>query len=55
MAHSKGVSLREFNKVTGQTLWRDEVSGDGGKRHLRRRLRRVLAQQLREEIRDGRA
>lgn len=55
MAHSNGVSLREFNKVTGQRTWRGEETRNGaGKRALRRQLRSALRQRLREDLRDGR-
>lgn len=51
---SNGVSLREVGKVTGQKIWRGEDSAEGGKAALRRRVRRVMAQRLREDLRDGR-
>lgn len=45
--HSRGVMLR--NRGAGLHFWRDEASGDGGKRYLRKRARRLGRRQwLRE-------
>lgn len=38
MAHSRGVILR--NRAAGVHRWRDEADADGGKRHLRRQVKR---------------
>jgi hypothetical protein len=54
MKHSRGVSLRELNRVTGRGYWRDENRADGGKRKLRRVVRRTSRHgwQRELEVRD---
>lgn len=46
--HSRGVSLR--NRTSGLHRWRDEVTADGGKPYLRRKIRRSGKQQFRREL-----
>lgn len=43
--HSRGVSLA--NRGAGSHFYRDEVTGDGGKRHLRRRVRTLTKRETR--------
>ncbi|WBB94104.1 hypothetical protein [Verrucosispora sp. WMMC514] len=47
MAKSRGVILR--NRGAGLRFWRDEATGDGGMRYLRKRVRRRGERQWRRE------
>ncbi|WP_431728508.1 hypothetical protein [Verrucosispora sp. TAA-831] len=47
MARSRGVILR--SRGAGLHRWRDEATGDGGKRHLRKRAKRREKRQWRRE------
>lgn len=45
--HSRGVQLR--NRAAGICFWRDEVSADGGKRYLHKRVRQMERKAWRRE------
>lgn len=47
---SNGVSLREFNRESGMRVWRDEMRGEGGKKIMRRKLRRISTRNWKREI-----